>query len=252
MKTGERKTGRDLKKGKEPRNGKAGDVPGSGGGEDSFPELPAGQLLNPGSFVRFGHFRQGKRDTGEAVPVEWLVLERRWNEVLLISRHGLAGRRFHDRPDPVSWADSDLRYWLNHDFLNTAFSAGERRAIRLFAHSDEDLSGQESSGSGIVRDYVFCLSIAEASRYFRDDESRRCRPTEYARLGYGTEIWMLRSPGAFPDQVATVNGDGSVYPYGWNAGEYFSVRPALWVGLRLPENSGSGEFSVKMSAGGDL
>lgn len=222
---------RDRRKGKRSRNENAWDKACFGSIEATFSGVSCRGLYT-GNFVRFGHFKQGKDDNQGAAPVEWLVLEKRWDEVLLISRHSLAGRRFHDKPEPISWAGSGLRAWLNHEFLNTAFSAEERRDIRIFSHED-DFFGEVRT----VSDYIFCLSISEACRYFRDDESRQCLPTEYARLCYGTEIWMLRSPGAFPDQVATVNSDGSVYSYGWNASEHFSVRPALWLSLRIPDNS---------------
>ena len=89
-----------------------------------------------------------------------------------------------------------------------------------------------------TEDQVFLLSIPEVEKYFKTDDERRCKQTEYARL-MGASIyegyccWWLRSPGILGEWVTDVQEDGRFDYHGGNSlsNSDFAVRPALWVDL---------------------
>ena len=169
---------------------------------------------NVGDYVEFGRYPQTAK--GEIQPVEWQVLARENNKVLVISRYGLDARRFD--PESNVWSESEIHWWLNGKFYNSIFSGEEKASIKSFN-----------------RDNVFLLSREEVEKYFADDEARRCKPTPYAKAegaltgDNGCGFWWLRSS-ADGDSVFYVNYDGGISNIDVY-GKYVSVRPALWINL---------------------
>lgn len=137
----------------------------------------------------------------------------------------------------MTWENCDLRKWLNHDFLKAAFSEEESARIKVSELSNDDNPEYHTRGGNSTKDRVFCLSIAEAEQYFRDDEERQCQPTEYARnqgawVSDSTSCcyWWLRSPGDFRFIASCVCADGALIPFGGNVfGDDYAVRPALRI-----------------------
>ena len=80
------------------------------------------------------------------------------------------------------WENSNLREWLNNDFLNTAFSAEKQNAVlqtEVDNGKDQGYDGFKTDGGNDTQDKVFLLSYAEAWKCFTTDEARRCAPTDY-------------------------------------------------------------------------
>lgn len=90
-----------------------------------------------------------------------------------------------------------------------------------------------------TKDKVFLLSAKKAEQYFKNDEDRKCNPTEFTvnngayKSDEGQRWWWLRSLGYNTFSATIVRTDGSVYFYGYgvNSGDD-SVRPALWINLK--------------------
>ncbi len=174
--------------------------------------------LRVGEYITFGRYPQNDGKIKE--PIEWIVLEVKGNEALLISRYGLDFYHWCGGCNYSTWQDSALRKWLNNDFLKTAFSNDELRMIRF---SDS-------------RDRVFCLSISEVKQFFRNVNEILCLPTVYATSksigrGKGSNgccAWWLRSPGwvsceGVPSEYVCRGGG----PSELNCS--YCVRPALWL-----------------------
>ena len=197
-----------------------------------------------GDILSFGHYEQDGNQINGSEEIKWTVLDVQAGKALLLSEYALDSQPYNLGYEAVTWETSTIRHWLNHTFLDTAFTAGEQNAIAL---TTVDNSMQQ--GNGIwgkqtqkdTKDYVFLLSYAESELYFVDDESRCCIPTNYAILmgaqtknfTYGkpdTGWWWLRSPGEKQYHAAFVSYDGERHS---NAvgNDYLSVRPALWVNL---------------------
>ena len=83
--------------------------------------------IKVGSFITYGRYFQDSVNAKS--PIEWLVLDVKGNEALLISRYALDCKIYHYGWVSISWEDCDLRKWLNSDFLKSAFSNEESERI---------------------------------------------------------------------------------------------------------------------------
>lgn len=165
----------------------------------------------------------------------------------------------------TDWEESDLRKWLNEDFLKAAFSEDEIERVKVSMLKNDDNPKYGTPGGKSTKDRVFCLSIAEAEQYFENDEERRCQCTEYVRhhdkerailkvreryskmrycfreeqkeierirseIGIGCYRWWLRSLGEADYTVAIVDLDGTLKMDGWCSHcEGVYVRPAIRI-----------------------
>ena len=195
-----------------------------------------------GDKITFGTYEQDNVTSNGTENIEWLVLARENNKILVISDKAL-DRQLYDNAD-VTWENCSLRKWLNDSFLNAAFSEEERALIQSTTLSADKNPEYSSDPGTATMDKVFLLSINEAEKYFNSDEARKCAPTAYAKAqgaltssdvyetpsGAATCWWWLRSPGYSQKGAAIVNCDGSVYYFGYGVDyDDVSVRPALWI-----------------------
>ena len=138
-------------------------------------------------------------------------------------------RKFNEAETPVSWADSDLRAWLNGEFLEACFGgpdSGDRARVLLTENENSAVTfpnGNTSISSAATEDYVFLLSYEQAEKYFPNDLVRTAKYDGQARN------WWLRSPGDYLNEYADVDGIGQVcYGSGNVHLGGFGVRPAIW------------------------
>ena len=188
-----------------------------------------------GDIIRFGHYPQNSDN--QKSPIEWLVLHVKEKEVLLISRYALDCKQYHHDDTSITWEKCALREWLNGDFIKSAFSEEEAEIILVsdIKNDDNPQYHTEAKGGNNTKDRVFCLSISEAEQYFGNDESRKCKPTAYARQ-QGAYVrkdccyWWLRSPGHYQYNATGVDTDGALLLDGdYVNGDGSAVRPALRI-----------------------
>jgi hypothetical protein len=191
---------------------------------------------------------------------EWRVLEVSGGKALLLSEYVIEEKAYHSEwvglyalpPEGVTWAECDLRDWLNGDFYNS-FGEADRARISQTRVENKDNQWYGSPGGEDTEDYIFLLSLEEVVKYFGDSGKFANRPEgepsrlldDYnkARMTYGLDNpngvwWWLRSPGVDNNRnVAYVDTDGAIdFPgiraCGWG-GEFepLGVRPAMWVSL---------------------
>ncbi|MBR5355587.1 MAG: hypothetical protein IK121_01560, partial [Lachnospiraceae bacterium] len=89
--------------------------------------------------------------------IAWYVLDKEAKNLILISMDVLDVMEYSSDKN-TSWAQSNIRKWLNDDFLNEAFSEGERNKMQ-----DKDLPNDDGVHS---LDYAYLLSKEEAYSYF--------------------------------------------------------------------------------------
>ena len=194
-----------------------------------------------GDTVLFGVYEQDAVASNGKEHIEWLVLAKEGDRILVISRYTLDCRPYNTSYTSVTWETCSLRKWLNGTFLNTAFSAEERTMIPSVTVSfDNNPNSRYSTSPGkSTEDQVFLLSIPEANRYFSSNTARQCEPTAYAKAqgcsvnsNNGFCWWWLRSPGDNSKYAANVIDVGSVSSRGTNVHDgRDAVRPALWIEL---------------------
>ena len=186
-----------------------------------------------GDFVEFG-----KYPVDNSEKIRWLVLEVKGAKALLLSEKAVDCRKYHNTKEDVTWKTCDLRGWLNKEFLANAFDDQELVAIQMVTVSADRNPEHRSDPGQATQDKVFLLSIAEVNRYFSDNESRQCEPSETA-IANGAYIseegrcwWWLRTAGYRQDTAAFVRGGGSVSESGDDVEDViFAVRPAIYVNI---------------------
>ena len=206
-----------------------------------------------GTSVVFGSYEQDYDLENGKEPLEWIVLDRVGDKVLLLSRFGLECDWWYDGYS--TWEKSGARRELNEYFYVDAFSAEERErivktAIKTPSDTDVDI---------VTEDYVFLLSESEVlegkaqdgTPYFKDITERLTIPVP--REGFGAWMyddcegddwdgiqtkWLLRAKGTnmyktWVTKEGTVKTDGTAYEYETVA---VLLRPAVWVDVaKLPQ-----------------
>lgn len=202
-----------------------------------------------GSTITFGVYEQDNDVENGAEEIEWIVLEKQENGILLISKCALDAWAYDDG-NSATWALCSLREWLNVEFVNEAFGKMEKNLIQ----STELIAGEnpyyETETRVRVSDKIFLLSISEAEQYFKTDEERICECTDYAiammqtrsqgeevsfdtlknRVGNGYG-WWLRTRGCDEAYAADVTPKGETDYFGYLKNGIFMVRPAMWIDI---------------------
>ena len=198
-------------------------------------------------------------EDGRKKPIDWIILDiDADNNALVISDYVLDNVKYNEKYEKITWENSTIRKWLNNDFLNKAFSPEQRSKIISSRIVNKDNAKYNTRGGNATTDKLFLLSIEEAEKYFKDDESRIAYPTPYAKSkksvngnlyvssSYvstdrgGSCWWWLRSPGDDQDGAADVYNDGDVLSYGnYVNNDNYAVRVAFKINLKNLPKAGS-------------
>lgn len=155
-------------------------------------------------------------------PIEWTVLYRDDESMLLVSTYLLTSRQYDEEKSGgsyISWRHSSIRDWLNDEFFNKAFGPVEQTLIR-----NANASAEADSGNDIT-DPVFLLTRDEAETYFQSDEARQ---TAYADSKRVVSQWWLYTNSQ--TDLNFVDYDGSIDTIDESYRTY-GVRPAIWIDL---------------------
>ena len=219
-------------------------------------------LVDEMEIVTFGSYPQSDASGNTKDPIKWLVLDRKDNKALLLSKYILDCKCYNNEFKEVTWENCDLRKWLNNDFYNEAFSDKEKLAISNTNVVNADNQEYESKGGNNTVDKVFCLSIDEVKKYLGCGEKDRdgltlydnavTKGTNYVKeidnageklsvffendksyeKYFGNSTYWLRSPGYFQNCATSVLYipilDLSGIEMGNNRSD-FGVRPVIWI-----------------------
>ncbi len=206
-----------------------------------------------GSKIYFGHYEQDEDEGNGKEPIEWQVLDKKANKVLLISTK-LLDAQHYPREGGYTWEESTLRKWLNTEFIKEAFNYNESQKILDSDIKNDNNKKHGTKGGNDTKDKIFLLSIDEAEKYFKTNKERIAEVTNYTikRLAGGNSEWekylkenqfsrsmvawyYLRSPGIYQHHLASVTCSGEVYSgeAGFNSSEPGSIRPALWISCEV-------------------
>ena len=194
--------------------------------------------IKVGGTYKFGAYEQDNNTSNGKEDIEWLILAKEGNKLLLVSDKALDCQRYNESYDDVTWETCSLRKWLNTTFFNEAFST-EEQAIIQSTNVSADKNPEYSTNPGnATQDQVFLLSITEANKYFSSDSARQCEPTDFAVANGAWESdsgncwWWLRSPSLDQFIAAAVYSYGDVNEYGGPVDNVTgAVRPAIWISL---------------------
>lgn len=187
----------------------------------------------------------------EKIPIRWLVLEKEGDRALLLSVLNVDVKKYSYIPEGLTWASSEIREWLNGEFLCEAFDEEERGCLKKSRITTKENPVYHTDGGADTEDYVFLLSPEEAEHYFASDEERRAqiKPNvvpfdDIKRMEVEVEPhwyylftdyygWWLRTPGEQWGVMMTyVDRYGKIHCEGARGEDnYFGIRPAMWVDL---------------------
>jgi hypothetical protein len=220
------------------------------GEEESF-------TIKAGDTVPYGHYEQDNDPANGTEPIQWLVIEadRQKDSAWLISCEVLDCQPYHAFNTRVDWCDSTVRAWLNHEFLNTAFTGEEQESIFVTEvdNSKAQANPGRQIGSDNTQDKVFFLSYTEVTQLTANVLTLKCFPTEYA-LAQGVRVykgqyemegrnacrWWLRSPGRSHMEAFFITHGGILYsfPSGVQVNTTdVGVRPCIRVRLSALEQA---------------
>lgn len=196
------------------------------------------EKYNVGNVILYGKYWQShSREDGKS-SIEWMVLRREGNKVLLLSKMCLDCKQFNTDYNNTTWEKSNVRKWLNQKFINDAFSQFEQEKIMSISIPNPDNAEYETAGGNDTTDKIFLLTIDEAENLLNREE-RQAKCTEYAKVQGAwvdsvtdTPYWWLRSPGGDPLLAAAVHYRGKVFVGGLNiCVDDTAIRPAFWLSL---------------------
>jgi tetratricopeptide (TPR) repeat protein len=197
-------------------------------------------FANVGELVKFGTYEQDNDYEDGKEEIEWIVIDKEGNSVLLISNYCLDCKPNVDGGGSYTWKYSLLYPWLTQTFFNEAFSEEEQEKII----SPKDAGVTEIIFSDVPDDKITLLNTEEADMFFDSDASRKAYPTEYAisqgvyvdgdngyvDAGGGSCLWYLRPPsGSSTSMVYVAHVNGWLSYYVAKGNNDMGVRPVIWV-----------------------
>lgn len=192
--------------------------------EDS--ETRANEVINDmianasvGDSLYFGSYEQDQIDGNGKEMIEWIVLDKQEDRILVVSRYGLEEMQYRDNDDEKTWEECSLRRWLADTFLTEAFRESEQNQILWV----ENVNSNKGDNSYKSMDQIFLLNKNEIKEYFNDKEKTLTKTNENEN-----KAWWLRSIdnlGYYIDEKGEVNYN--------TFGQYkkMLVRPAMWIGI---------------------
>ena len=181
-----------------------------------------------GEYVLFGTYEQDDNDNNGKEFIEWLVLDKQDDRILVISKYVLDNKPYNESDESVTWETCTLRSWLNYEFYNTAFSYDEKALIPTVTVTADKNPSYKTNAGNDTQDKIFLLSVSEAEKYFSSDDERICDSTAYAE--YST-AWWLRTPGYHSYWNTVVFDYGTIFTVGNTVNDEYGdgVRPAMWL-----------------------
>lgn len=218
--------------------------------------------------IRFGKYEQDNDVNNGPEDIEWVVLNKDGNKLLLLSKYILDKYEYNDNHEVTEWKDSMLRNWLNASFYDVAFDEKEKDAIvRNHYQNGAVANGTVYTGRtenvyelSPTDDLVTLLGYQEMLKYIGtvkdNDKAQLCnrrlaaKATEYAKTAKGTygividvavgsmwysgsSPWWLRSMFSIWDAhttntAARVESD-TMINYANTDDAYTGVRPMILV-----------------------
>ncbi len=181
-------------------------------------------------------------------PIEWKILTSSDGTYSLVSTVLLDAHRYDSSSN--NYKNSEIRSWLNDDFLNSAFNLNS--SLIQTTTVDNSASTTNSSSNPYAcentQDNVYLLSYKDYlnvdygfSTSTSTTATRECKTTDYARANgiwhstntsylYNGHYWTRSPHSDYSDCAWYVNVDGSLYDYRVS-NSHSGVRPALTINL---------------------
>ena len=195
-----------------------------------------------GEIITMGRYPCGAG--GEVHPIEWQVMEVEEERVLVLARHILEARPYGMSPEPTCWETSDLRRWLNEEFLPQAFSEAE--IGRILGEAELPEAGMDAflwqmfgmyTTTGGIRERVFVPMVEDMARWYPQEaesamfyHGAEAEATLWAQEQGATEgCWWLRESMQQAAMAYICSPCASVGVSAISETNLQGVRPAMWL-----------------------
>lgn len=201
-----------------------------------------------GNLVEFGTYEQDNKTETADEAIVWRVINKEGSKLMLISEKVLDAHAFDKELKGDKWATSDLRTFLNGEFVTAAFSAEEQTKLLDTNITTEDNAKYVIDSGADSTDKVFVLSKAEAEsllkRWNQGWELAEATLYSQNRDGingtydhgvtvdpdYGTAGWWLRDAGENDISAMYMFYYGEACEKGTLVrNTYLGVRPCIWI-----------------------
>lgn len=190
-----------------------------------------------GDIVVMGSYEQDNVPDNGKEPLEWIVLTVDGDNAMLLSKYCIDTVIFYPERVPMYWGKSDLRKWMNGDFLLETFTEEEQARILTTTVKNWNRHGMKGSGDDTL-DKIYLLSKEEVLNFFPEMADRVAYPTEYAKSKgctvsdeTGSCRWWTRTTGARKMDISGMRLDGRISDYGMQDVDWptNTMRPVMWV-----------------------
>lgn len=187
--------------------------------------------------VWFGTYPQGDATGVQKEPIKWNILKKEGDNALFVSDKVLDNISFNNSLTSVTWENSDIRNWLSNSFKDKAFT---------YEQFNDGIAIKNIStlNQNDTEDKLFLLSNDEANNYYKNDDDRRSKATEYAKNvdnagsrltassdGYG-EYWLRTKGVSITNSAQYVFTNGAINRSGVYVNNHtIGVRPAFYAKL---------------------
>ena len=198
---------------------------------------------NVGGIIKFGSYEQDGNFANGQEEIEWVVLAKDSNKMLVMTNDCIEQKKYNETYVATTWDTSDLRKWLNNEFIQTAFSDEQKDYLLTTTVKAEKNPVHHTHGGYDTEDKVFILSASEYEKYCTYDEAKLGQINPYVvskgayeNLSLHTGHWWLRTPGIAMGRAAYVTSSGTLTYYGEIIESViYCVRPVMWIDVSINE-----------------
>ena len=173
---------------------------------------------------------------GGMMDMEWFVLDREDGKALLFSARNVLKKPYHNGgwQTASTWADSDLREYMNGEFLEDELILGK---VRNYIYDTKLETYDYLEQEGTIKeentiDKIFPLSCNEIKKYFNVDDNFYFHDNRVKPIGNNSDFW-LRGLQDTKDRVQKyhVGIGGNQISKNFGSSQSIWVRPAMWVDI---------------------
>ena len=209
--------------------------------------------INVGAEIDFGRFQMNTKFDDGYEDITWIVVKAEGNKLCLLSKYSIMSMPCapEEGEDYASWAQSEIRSYLNGKFYMKAFSNEEKAMILTtnLTPADEEIS----MGATSTADKVYIPSSAELESWFSNEYDMRCPLngniySEYSDDGVGStsssvydnsygDYWLRDAEAPlggilnYPTVKYYDENENAIYSTNFSTYEDKGVRPVIWIDI---------------------
>lgn len=228
---------------------------------------------NVKDYVTLGHYEQDGNLHNGGEEIEWMVLFKRNDSMLLLSKYILDIQPFHASLREIDYADSTLRIWVEHNFYDNAFSEQEKSLIHTAplileermiyqylgeierdSHGSETYSYRHNDTKAQLTEFAISQYINARMNTGETEEEATANYEEWIKPKDNYHWWWAGSMTADKRFPVYVGSDGNVNIFNSIAEvttPLGGVRPAIWVSINV-DPSANNLGVIRDSVDGDI